>query len=226
MKKFAIIVAGGKGIRMGNDIPKQFLLLHGKPILMHSIEQFYKYDNAISIIVVLPMFQFDFWANLCKTHNFSINHQIIAGGDQRFNSVRNGLDFISEINSVTAIHDGVRPLVTIETINRCFNTALKEGNAVPSINVVDSIRMIKTNGNEVANRDNVRLIQTPQTFQTKILKEAYNQPWNSNFTDDATVIESIGYKINLVEGNIENIKITSPTDLKIAEVLLNKEQMV
>ena len=222
IKKYVIIVAGGKGIRMGNEIPKQFLELQGLPILMHSINRFQLYDSRITIIVVLPVSQIDFWVKLCAKFNFTIPHIIVEGGDQRFFSVRNGLDAISGIDSVVAIHDGVRPLVSIDTIDRCFNVAISKGNAVPSVGVVDSFRVKTQNGNEIIDRNNLCLIQTPQTFQTKILKEAYKQSWNSSFTDDATVMETIGYPINLVEGNAENIKITSPNDLKVAELFLLK----
>ena len=219
MKKYAIIVAGGKGVRMGNDIPKQFLKLHGKPILMHSIERFYHYDKNISIIVVLPSSQFDFWIDLCSRYHFTADHDIIAGGNERFYSVRNGLDSITDNESVVAIHDGVRPLVSNDTIERCFDMAIKRGNAVPSISVVDSVRIQNERGNTIVDRNALRLIQTPQTFQTEIIKEAYNKPWQTSFTDDATVVEAIGHKINLVEGNKENIKVTSPIDLSIAEAM-------
>jgi len=223
MKKYAIIVAGGKGVRMGNDIPKQFLELCGKPLLMHSIERFFAYDNAISILVVLPQFQIDFWEGLCKKHRFIIPHIIIQGGDERYYSVKNGVDAISDSDSIVAIHDGVRPLVSNATIERCFAVALEKGNAIPSIGVVDSVRIEHLDKNEVVDRNKLRLIQTPQTFQTKILKDAYNQDWHSGLTDDATVIESFGYSINLVEGNRENIKVTSPIDLKLAELFLAVE---
>jgi len=220
MKKYAIIVAGGKGVRMGNEIPKQFLLLQGKPILMHSIERFYSYDTSIEIIVVLPGSQIDYWKELCNNHHFTIKHNIIVGGEQRFFSVRNGLDAITEINSVVAIHDGVRPLVSHETIDRCFEMAREKGNAIPSIGVVDSVRVQTSWGNEILDRNMLHLIQTPQTFQTKILKEAFLQCWHAGFTDDATVVEALGQKINLVEGNRQNIKVTTPMDLIIAEAIM------
>jgi 2-C-methyl-D-erythritol 4-phosphate cytidylyltransferase len=220
MKKYAIIVAGGKGVRMGNDIPKQFLELCGKPILIHSIERFYSYDNQISIIVVLPEFQIDFWKELCEKYQFQIPHLVVKGGDERYYSVKNGIEAIDDINSVVAIHDGVRPLVSIETIARCFDIAYEKGNAIPSIGVVDSVRVQYPKKNEIVDRNLLRLIQTPQTFQTTLLKDAYNQSWHSGLTDDATVLESFGFTINLVDGNRENIKVTSPIDLKIAELFL------
>jgi len=222
MKKYIVIVAGGKGLRMGNDIPKQFLELNGIPILMHTIKQFFTYDNSISIILVLPSIQIELWKSLCYKFSFDINHQIISGGDERFYSVKNGLSAINDDNSIVAIHDGVRPLVSIETIDRCFSSSIILGNAIPAIPIVDSLRLIDANCNEVLDRNKVRLIQTPQTFRTRLIKEAYNQNWHSGYTDDATVFESLGNKINLVEGNIENIKVTSPFDLKVAELFLLK----
>jgi len=167
IKKYVIIVAGGRGIRMGNEVPKQFLELQGVPILMHSINRFHLYDSRINIIVVLPVFQIEFWVKLCVEFNFTIPHTIVEGGDQRFFSVRNGLDAVTEINSVVAIHDGVRPLVSVDTIDRCFNVAISKGNAVPSVGVVDSFRVKTQNGTEIIDRYDLCLIQTPQTFQTK-----------------------------------------------------------
>lgn len=220
LKKFAIIVAGGKGLRMGNEIPKQFLLLCGKPILMHTIECFIRFDNTISIIVVLPHEQFHYWEQLCHEHEFTIPHTIVSGGSERFYSVLNGLNAIDNPNALVAIHDGVRPLVSEETISRCFKVAEEQGNAVPAIPVVDSVRIISDDKNSIVDRNALRLIQTPQTFQFKQLSEAYNRLWHNGLTDDATVVELTGVKINLVEGNKENIKITSPFDLSIAESIL------
>jgi 2-C-methyl-D-erythritol 4-phosphate cytidylyltransferase len=220
MKKYAIIVAGGKGIRMGKDIPKQFLQLKGKPILMHSIERFISYDATIEIIVVLPFSEINYWMDLCHKFDFGVNHKVVIGGDQRFISVRNGLSLITESNSLVAIHDGVRPLVSCETIARCFNVAQEKGNAIPAIGVVDSVRIQNDAGNEVINRDLLQLIQTPQTFRAKLIIEAFNQSWHVGFTDDATVFEGLGHKINLVEGNKENIKITNAIDLIIAEAMI------
>jgi 2-C-methyl-D-erythritol 4-phosphate cytidylyltransferase len=225
MKKHVILVAGGQGVRMGNDIPKQFLLLQGKPILMHSMQRFYDYDQTIEIIVVLPLEQIDYWMQLCDKYNFEIGHKVVIGGEQRFFSVQKGLGIIKEWNSLVAIHDGVRPLVSRQTIARCFDMALERGNAVPSIGVVDSVRIQKETGNEVIDRDVLQLIQTPQTFKTKLIVEAFNQSWHAGFTDDATVFEGLGHKINLVEGNRENIKVTNAIDLILAAALMKNGEL-
>ena len=164
--------------------------------------------------------QIKYWNELCEKHQFSIPHLVVKGGEERYFSVKNGIEAIVDVDSVVAIHDGVRPLVSIETIARCFDLAFAKGNAIPSIGVVDSVRIQYPKKNEVVDRNLLRLIQTPQTFQTKLLKDAYNQSWHSGLTDDATVLESFGYIINLVDGNRENIKVTSPIDLKIAELFL------
>lgn len=217
---YAIIVAGGKGTRMGNDIPKQFLVLHDKPVLMHTIERFYNYDTTIKIIVVLPSFQIDYWNELCAKYSFNIEHRCVVGGDERFHSVSKGLAMVDDDDAIVAIHDGVRPLVSYNTIKQCFSTAAEKGNAVPSIAVADSVRITNGENNEAIDRTSVRLIQTPQTFRFNVLKNAYQQKWHSGLTDDATVVESLGIKIQLVKGNKENIKITNPVDLQIAEILI------
>ncbi|MBN1250821.1 MAG: 2-C-methyl-D-erythritol 4-phosphate cytidylyltransferase [Bacteroidales bacterium] len=220
MTKFAIIVAAGSGERFSGNIPKQFVLLKGLPILMHSINAFFNFDNSIKIIVVLSDNQTHTWKELCSKYEFEINHKIVNGGQTRFESVKNGLSTINE-DSLIAIHDGVRPLVSNTTIKNCFSTAQMLGNAIPVVEPVDSVREIGFNESFSLKRNNLRLIQTPQVFKTEILKIAYQQNYNSTFTDDANVVESIGEKINLVEGNIENIKITTNTDLIIAEALIN-----
>ncbi|MBN2350388.1 MAG: 2-C-methyl-D-erythritol 4-phosphate cytidylyltransferase [Bacteroidales bacterium] len=219
MKKVVVIVAGGKGERMGSSIAKQFLELHGLPVLMHTINTFYRYDAEIKIRVVLPENHLDYWKELCKKFQFNIGHQIIVGGEARFFSVKNGIQNLEE-NCIVAIHDGVRPLVSIPTIERCFECALKTGNAIPVIPVSESVRKISPKGNAPVNRETFRLVQTPQVFSAKILQYAYMQEYSPKFTDDASVVEKSGIKINLVEGNIENIKITNSTDLLIAEALM------
>ncbi len=219
MKNYAIIVAGGSGSRMTADVPKQFLLLQERPILMHTIEGFYQYNSEIEIIVALPENQFEYWNQLKTKHNFAIPHQTVAGGEYRFFSVKNCIEKI-ECEGIVAIHDGVRPLVSKATIERCFVKAREAGNAIPVIDLVDSIREIKNSGNQAVDRSKYKLIQTPQVFKSEILKEAYEQPFSTFFTDDASVVESLGYQINLVEGNMENIKITTPQDLLIADILL------
>jgi 2-C-methyl-D-erythritol 4-phosphate cytidylyltransferase len=220
MKKYALIVAGGSGSRMGSDVPKQFLHLAGKPILMHTIAKFFSFDNEIKIIVVLPENLIISWKNIVKEFGFNIPHKTIAGGAERFHSVKNGLSFVSA-PSVVAIHDGVRPLVSVKTIEKCFETALIQGNSVPAISPSDSLRIVTEKGNEPLNRECIKLIQTPQVFDSERIKIAYNQEFNPGFTDDASVLEKAGEKIVLVEGDPHNIKITTPIDLIIAEELFS-----
>ena len=219
MKLYALIVAGGTGERMKSEIPKQFLEIAGKPILMHTIGRFRDFDESIDIILVLPENQLRFWSGLQKKYSFTIPHTLVKGGKTRFNSVRNGLGFIYEPGLV-AIHDGVRPFVSIETIKRCFDTAEKLGNAVPVISPSDSLRITTENGSEPVDRTKIKLIQTPQVFRTELIRYAYRQDYIPEFTDDAMVLERTGAKINLVDGNRENIKITNQEDLLIAGALL------
>jgi 2-C-methyl-D-erythritol 4-phosphate cytidylyltransferase len=219
MNLYVVIVAGGSGKRMGAETPKQFLELAGKPVLMHTIERFHKFDESIEIITVLPENQLRFWTDLQKKYSFNIPHTLVKGGAHRFISVKHGLEFVSN-RGLVAIHDGVRPLVKLETIKRCFEHAEKFGNAVPVISPADSLRYLDDHRNEPINRLNVKQIQTPQVFDASLLKKAYNQPYDTSFTDDATVVEKTGVKIHLVEGNRENIKITNPEDLFIAQILL------
>ena len=220
--KIAIIVAGGKGERMKTDIPKQFIEIQGKPILMHTIEAFLSYDALLEIIVVLPQVQMDFWNDLCEKHRFNIAHSIVEGGETRFQSVINGLSTI-KTSGLVAVHDGVRPLVSAATIARCYTEAEKSGNAIPVVDLVDSIRQITPEGSLSVDRAAYRLVQTPQVFDVELLKKAYEQPYSSLFTDDASVVESLGVEINLVEGNRENIKITTAFDLRLTEILLKHE---
>lgn len=219
MKKTIIIVAGGKGERMQTDIPKQFIEIHNKPILMHTIEVFYHYDTSISIIVVLPVVQINYWKELCEKHQFSISHKIAQGGETRFHSVKNGLD-LADANSLIGVHDGVRPLVSADTISRCFDSAEKFNAVVPVVDVVDSVRYADNNENYACDRTKYKLVQTPQVFEGKLLKKSYEQDFSSLFTDDASVVEAAGTKIRLVEGNRENIKITTTFDLKLANSML------
>ena len=218
-QKIAIIVAGGKGERMNADIPKQFLEIKGRPILMHTLEVFHRFDAAMQLILVLPTVQIDFWKNLCQKHNFSLPHQIVEGGNTRFYSVKNGLQNI-KIPSLVAIHDGVRPLVSLETIARCFEAAEKFDAAIPVVDLVDSIRQLTENENQSVDRNTYKLVQTPQVFDAELLRNAYEQAFSPLFTDDASVVEAFGRKVQLVEGNRENIKITASFDLNMAEVLL------
>lgn len=214
--QYAIIVAGGSGSRMKSSLPKQFIELAGKPILMKTIEVFKRFNSEMKIIVVLAQQQIIFWNELCNKHTFVIDHEVIAGGDTRYQSVKNGLSVISG-DGLVAIHDGVRPLVSNETINRCFRMASIYGNSVPCISVYESVRCVEGDTNKIIDREKLRLIQTPQIFSCSQIKEAYNQLFDVNFTDDASVLERMGYLIHLTEGNPENIKITDPFDLYMAE---------
>jgi len=221
--RIVLIVAGGKGLRMQADIPKQFIELQGKPILMHTLEAFYRHDASMQLILVLPAAQISLWKELCAQHAFSLPHEIVAGGDNRFLSVRNGLDAV-RTDGLVAVHDGVRPLVSAETIARCFDEAGKNGTAVPVIDLVDSIRQLTENGSRSVDRTAYKLVQTPQVFDSEILKRAFRQDFSPLFTDDASVVETLGTKIRLVEGNRENIKITTGFDLELAETLLRSKK--
>ena len=234
---YIIIVAGGKGLRMGSDIPKQFLPIGGKPVLMRTLERFRAYSSALQIILVLPEAQQDYWRQLCEEYHFDVEHQIANGGQTRFHSVQNGLALVpDDAEGVVGVHDGVRPFPSIEVIRNCYETARTAKAVIPVIPVVETVRQLVDSEQCIVNRyglqgkncqlsktvprDEYRLVQTPQTFDIQLLKAANRQPYNDGFTDDASVVESYGYAITLVEGNRENIKITTPYDLKIAEVLI------
>jgi 2-C-methyl-D-erythritol 4-phosphate cytidylyltransferase len=219
VKKYCIIVAGGSGRRMKSAVPKQFLELNGKPLLMLTVGQFHSFDNNIDIIVVLPYEHHSLWRSLVKKHSFDISHKIIAGGEERFHSVKAGLDLVAE-ESLVAIHDGVRPLVSHDTIWRCFADAEEFGTAVPFVEPADSVRILDGDDSKPHPRNEVRLIQTPQVFRSNIIINAYNRPFSPLFTDDATVAEAAGVKIHLTHGNRENIKITTPEDLVVARSLI------
>ena len=219
LKKSVIIVAGGSGNRMQSEVPKQFLLLRNKPVLCHTIQKFNSFDANISIVLVLPENQFLFWKELCKKYNFTIDHQLVKGGNTRFESVKNGLALIPD-GQLVAIHDGVRPLVSENVIKNCFQKAEESGAAIPVIAINESLRSLTDDGSKVIKREDIKLVQTPQVFNSSILKKAYNQKFQESFTDDASVLESFGERVYLVEGNRENIKITQALDLKIAEVLI------
>jgi 2-C-methyl-D-erythritol 4-phosphate cytidylyltransferase len=223
MKKFAVIVAGGSGSRMGTEIPKQFLKLHGKPVLMYTIEVFRDFDADSEIIVVLPEHQIDFWKALCKRHSFDIKHQIVCGGKTRFHSVQNGLSKIND-NGIVFIHDGVRPLVSPETLKRCADIAGKTGNAIPVLPINESLRKVDGQSNISVDRNQYFAVQTPQTFRSEQILKAFQQEYDPLFTDDASVAEKAGFEIHLVEGNRENIKITTPVDLIVSESILSKSE--
>lgn len=221
--KVVIIVAGGKGERMQTIIPKQFIEINGKPILMHTIETFTSYDSTLRIILVLPSIQIEFWNNLCKKYAFAVLHQIVEGGDTRFISVQNGLKLV-ETPALIAIHDGVRPFVSRKTIATCFEQAAIYGTAIPVIDVVESIRQVTQSGNQSVDRNAYKIVQTPQVFDGKLLKKAYEQDFSPLFTDDASVVEILNVKMHLVQGNKENIKITTEFDLKLSEIIISSNK--
>lgn len=207
---------------MASAVPKQFLPLGGRPILMRTIERFAAFDPAMDIIVVLPQSQTDYWQRLCHEHRFGIGHRTTAGGATRYESVSNGLALVDG-EGLVGIHDGVRPLVSLPTLERCYAMAATHGNAIPACDSVDSVRMLKPDGsNTAADRTCVKLVQTPQVFDVKLIKQAYQLGYRPTFTDDASVAEAAGIGINLTEGNRENIKITTPVDLLLAEAILNE----
>jgi 2-C-methyl-D-erythritol 4-phosphate cytidylyltransferase len=221
MKEYALIVAGGKGTRIKSKIPKQFLELNGLPILMHTINAFYRYSEKVNVILVLPADDFDTWAQLCKKHNFNKPVLLQIGGDSRFQSVKNGLSKIED--GLVAIHDGVRPLVSEDIIGASFRLAAVHQSAVAAVRLKESIRITDQDNTKAVDRSKFRLIQTPQTFQVKLIKDAYQMKEDPSLTDDASVAEHAGHIISLFEGSYENIKITTPEDLIIAEALMNKK---
>lgn len=216
-----MIVAGGKGLRMGSDIPKQFLPINGLPVLMHTIKRFREYSDGLDIILVLPEQQHEYWRELCKKYHFLIDYSITDGGETRFHSVKNGLSLIpDDAEGVVGVHDGVRPFPSVSVIHDCFETARTAKAVIPVVPVVETLRhLTDEDTTETVPRGDYRLVQTPQTFDIQLLKRAYGQPYRESFTDDASVVEALGHGITLVEGNRENIKITTPFDLKIAKML-------
>ena len=217
---YIIIVAGGKGLRMGSDIPKQFLPIGGKPVLMRTLERFRSYDANLQIILVLPEAQQDYWRELCEQYHFDVEYLLANGGQTRFHSVQNGLALVpDDAEGVVGVHDGVRPFPSIEVIRNCYETAREKKAVIPVIPVVETVRHLEGEGSVTVPRDQYRLVQTPQTFDIQLLKAANRQPYNDGFTDDASVVESYGHTIALVEGNRENIKITTPYDIVVDEAL-------
>ena len=217
MTDYIIIVAGGKGLRMGSDIPKQFLPIGGKPVLMRTIERFHHFSETLRIILVLPKAQQTYWHELCEQYQFDVPYMLADGGETRFHSVQHGLALIpDDAQGVVGVHDGVRPFPAIDVIRRCYDTARTAKAVIPVTPVVETLRHI-TEGTKP--RGDYRLVQTPQTFDIQLLKAANRQPFSEAFTDDASVVESYGHAITMVEGNRENIKITTPFDLAIAETL-------
>lgn len=223
MKLYAVIVAGGKGLRMGGDLPKQFLPIGGMPVLMRTLTAFHACDPDIELILVLPASQQSFWKDLCEKYGFDVPYRLTDGGETRFHSVANGLAMIDDDGqkALVAVHDGVRPFVSKEVIEDCFREAQRCGAVVPVTEVVETLRQVEGLTSETVNRADFRLVQTPQTFDLALLKRAYRQEYSPFFTDDASVVEALGHPVALVKGNRENIKITTPFDLKIAEALLS-----
>lgn len=219
MKKHIIIVAGGKGLRMGGEIPKQFLPIGGKPVLMRTIEAFHLYDNTIHVVLVLPVSQQAYWRELCKKYSFELPHEVADGGETRFHSVMNGLALV-EGEGLVGVHDGVRPFVSQEVITRCYAEAVTKKAVIPVIGVVETVRRLEGTDSVTVPRDQYKLVQTPQVFDVALLQRAYQQKYTEMFTDDASVVEALGEKVFLVEGNRENIKLTTPFDLKLAEMLI------
>ena len=223
MREFAIIVAGGSGVRMGKNLPKQYLEIGGRPILMHTLSRFHQYSSRLTLILVIPERDFLLWEGLCNQFQFQIPHLIVKGGNSRFQSVKNGLNAIDETEGIVAIHDGVRPFVTKEVIGRGFREARASGSAVATVSLKDSLRKTGPDGTSYfQKREEFRLVQTPQTFQLVKIKKAFEIEERDHFTDDATVYEHQGWKVKLFEGEVSNIKITTPEDIDFAEFLLGK----
>ncbi len=219
MKKYAVIVAGGKGARMQSDLPKQFLTLAGKPVLMHTIAQFFNAIPNCEIILVLPESQQGFWANLCLEYTFSIPHKVVSGGETRFHSVKNGLKACRN-DGIVGIHDGVRPLISETMIQRCYASAEKHQSGLPVVPITQSLRKLDGGKNAAMSREGVVAVQTPQCFDLSLLKPSFEADYQESFTDDATVFEHAGHTIQLVAGEETNLKITTPADLAIAEAIL------
>jgi 2-C-methyl-D-erythritol 4-phosphate cytidylyltransferase len=218
MHNTIIITAGGTGKRMGSELPKQFLELNQRPILMHTIQKFYDFDSSLQILVTLPSIWFNTWAELCKEHSFVLKHHVLEGGIERFDSIKEALKLASGIT--IGVHDGVRPLVSFTTIENVFKAAELSGAAIPVLPLIESIRHLSAKNSVAVDRNAFRNVQTPQCFEANLLKRAYEKPYQIRFTDDASVVEALGINITLVESNVENIKITYPIDLQIAELLL------
>jgi len=221
MNSYAVIVAAGSGMRMGAPIPKQFLEVGGRPILMHTLNRFVAFDASIRLVVVLHPDYIEFWRSLCEKHDYSVPHSIVSGGSERFYSVQKAIQSLVDTEeAIVGIHDAVRPMVSVATLERCYATAQETGSAVPCVSVNDSMRIVDADGNRSINRSSLRIIQTPQCFRLNLLRRAFTQEYNTAFTDDASVVEALGESIELVEGNRENIKVTTPEDMHWLNLLL------
>lgn len=224
MNNFLILVAGGRGQRMGSEVPKQFMLLDGKPVIMRTIDRFMQALPDLGIVLVLHPDYVDMWQRLCDEHHFQVPCKVALGGKERFFSVRNGLEEIkdADASSLVGVHDAVRPLVSVEVIRRAYAEAIEHGAVVPALSAVESVRLVDdASGRSIAvSRNSVMLVQTPQVFTLSLLRRAYGQPYRETFTDDASVVEALGQTIHIVPGNRENIKLTTPLDMQMAEILL------
>jgi 2-C-methyl-D-erythritol 4-phosphate cytidylyltransferase len=225
MKKYAVIVAGGSGMRMGMSMPKQFLPLRGKPVLWYTLIAFLEAFSDLEIILVLPEAHIQTGQDILRSTHAPDRIWMAVGGETRFHSVKNGLSHIRQ-HSIVFVHDGVRCLLTPELIRRCYEMAMEHGNAIPAVPAVDTIRIENFNSNSQIDRSKVRIIQTPQTFYSDIIKAAFEQEYEEDFTDEASVVERLGVKINLVEGESTNIKITQPVDILIAERILEEREIL
>lgn len=225
MNRSAIIVAGGSGTRMGLPLAKQYIPVGGVPILMRTLQAFFAFDTSMQLILVLPEKDSNFWADLCRQHQFATPHEVVAGGHTRFQSVRNGLAALREEQTLVAIHDGVRPFVSQEVIRRSYEEAAKSGSAIPVVSLKDSLRRVWEDGRSAyQDRQVFRLVQTPQTFQVALIKKAFLVEESAEFTDDATVYEHQGWEVSLISGDPDNIKITTPEDLHYAEYLVESRK--
>lgn len=223
MNRYAIIVAGGSGVRMGTELPKQFLMLEGRPLLMLTLEAFSGTSPGITLILVLPESHIPYWKELCINHRFTVKHSLVAGGNIRGESVKNGLETITATEALVAVHDGVRPFVSPQTIEKAFTLAAEHGASTAVSEITDSVRIVENGENRPFDRTMIRSIQTPQCFRLSLLREAYRQKDLNSFTDDAGLVGNLGHEIVLFDGNPENIKITTPFDLKIAAAILENQ---
>lgn len=219
MKRYVVIVAGGQGVRMGADRPKQFLEIGGKPILRHTIERFLAFDPAFEVIVVLPSAQKEWWRDYCRQSGFLERYSIVSGGITRFHSVQNALRYVGN-EGLVAVHDGVRPLVSRPLLERIFAAAEEAPAVIPAVPVVESVRKVEEEASVPVSRDGLVLVQTPQVFAAEVLRKAYDQPFSPSFTDDASVVEASGVRVHVVPGDRMNLKITTPEDLQYAEGLV------
>lgn len=219
MDRSTILVAGGSGRRLGGPVPKQFQTVKGRPLLMWTIEAFHRFDAEMALIVVLPQEHFDIWKALCMGHHFRVPHEVVAGGEQRWHSVKAGLERVDG-NGLVAVHDGVRPLVSPALIARCFEAAHQQAAAVPVVPVVPSIRETTADGSRALDRSRLLAVQTPQCFHTDLLRKAFEQPYDPTFTDEATLVERLGVRVALLEGEDSNIKVTTPMDMRVVELML------